>query len=148
MHRLRSRSAEIVSRLPFGSQSVRQFQRYFVVGLSNGVLSYIFLIFLYDLQSAHGSRGAVAQAGASAAILVWSYFWNRRWSFNSANGIGWEGTRFLVIQALVFGLGIALMGLMVDVLALPLTPSWIAMNGVVIVANFSLLKLWVFSEGR
>ena len=146
MHRLLSQFSEIAGRLASDSQNVRQFRRYFIVGLSNGVASYFFLILLYDLQSAHASRGALAQAGASAVVVVWSYFWNRCWSFSSASRIGWEGTKFLVGQALIFGLGVALMGLMVDVLALSLTLSWIAMNGVVIVTNFSLLKLWVFSE--
>ena len=146
MHRFLSRSAAIVNRLSTDSESVHQFKRYFIVGLSNAALSYILMVLLYDLQSVNPNRGALAQAGASAFVLIWSYFWNRRWSFNSANEMGREGARFLVIQALVFGLGVAAMGLMVDVLALPLTASWIAMNGIVIVANFSLLKLWVFSQ--
>ncbi len=95
---------------------------------------------------AHASRAAVTQGGASLVVVAWSYFWNRRWSFKSTNKMGREGVRYLVAQALLFALSVALMGLMVDVLTLPLTPSWIAMNGVVIVANFTMLKLWVFSE--
>ncbi len=97
------------------------------------MLSYLLLILLYELRSAHASRAAVAQGGASLVVVAWSYFWNRRWSFKNANKKGREGVRYLVEQAFVFGLSVALLRLMVDVLTPPLTPSWIAMNEVVIV---------------
>jgi putative flippase GtrA len=146
MYKISERCSQLVSRLRLDRQNTRQFRRYFIVGLSNAALSYILLILLYEALPPYAGRGALSQAGASGAVLSWSYFWNRYWAFSSKNSIAWEGARFVVGQTLIFGLGVAGMGLMVDVLAWPLTASWIALNGMVIVVNFSLLKLWVFKE--
>ena len=59
----------------------RAFLRFAAVGATNAALSYAVLCLLLVILSDHPWRAGLAQAVSYAAGTVWSFFWNRTWTF-------------------------------------------------------------------
>jgi putative flippase GtrA len=113
--------------------------RFGVVGVSNTLLS--FTIF----WSAHRVLPAAAAQGLSYAVgMIWSYYWNRRWTFQSRGNLASEAGRFFSLQIGFMLLSAALLGLLVDHAHLPSGPSWLAVTALITVLNFVASRYWAF----
>ena len=121
-----------------------KFLKFVLVGLSNTLISYaIFALALRALPDIVW-QALLSQVLSYSGGTLWSYYWNRRWSFRSRESIASEMPRFVAVQVLCLTLSAFLVGLAVDVLGFPATLSWIAVMGGIVVINFLLLRLWVF----
>ncbi len=118
--------------------------RFLVVGASNTALSYgVFRAGLAWLPLPQG-RAAAAQAIAYGAGILWSFAWNRRWTFRAAGPVAPSLAAFTASQLLLLAASSALLGLTVDVLALPPTPSWLAVMALITVLNYLTARNIVF----
>ena len=120
----------------------RNFARFCLVGLSNTALS--FALFAVLLRS--GLPASAAQSLAYAAGIAWSFAWNRRWVFGHRRAISSSLAPFVTLQLALLAASSGLIGLCVDILRLPPAASWLAIMAVVTVANFLLLRVWVFAD--
>jgi putative flippase GtrA len=76
--------------------------------------------------------------------MLWSYYWNRRWTFKSQGNVAGEAARFFSLQLGFMFLSSALIGLLVDHLRLEPTLSWLGTMVLITVLNFVLSRFWAF----
>jgi putative flippase GtrA len=120
--------------------------RFLLVGLSNTALSYaVFRLCLWVLP-AFALRATVSQVVSYGSGIAWSFLWNRIWTFKSQAPAARQGIRFVTLQLSMAALSSALVGLSVDALRLPATPSWVAVMGLVTVVNYLGSRYWVFRD--
>lgn len=113
--------------------------RFGVVGVSNMSLSLAAFWVAHRVLPA-----AAAQVIAYTLGTVWSYYWNRRWTFQSQGKVASEASRFVGLQIAFMLLSSALLGLFVDHLHLPSTLCWIGVSAFVTVLNFVASRYWAF----
>lgn len=117
--------------------------RFGVVGVSNMVVS------LGAFWSAHRVLPAAAAQGIAYTLgTVWSYYWNRRWTFQSQGKVASEASRFVSLQIAFMLLSSALLGLFVDHMHLPSTLCWIGVSAFVTVLNFVASRYWAFKPAH
>jgi putative flippase GtrA len=131
-----------------GSSLLREFDgsfpRFVAVGLSNFAISFSVFRALLALPWALEFKASVCQLASYAAGTIWSFVWNRRFTFRSKGLIPAQALRFVSLQtALALG-SAALIGICVDALKLAPTPSWLVIMGGMTIINFLLSKRWVF----
>lgn len=113
--------------------------RFGVVGVSNTAIGFGAFWTLHHLMPAAGAQGIAYTLGAS-----WSYYWNRRWTFQSRGKVAGEASRFFTLQIGFMALSSALLGLLVDHAHLPSGPCWLAVSAFVTVLNFVASRYWAF----
>ena len=122
--------------------------RFLVVGVTNTALSYaVFWLCLRALPKGP-FQATASQLISYAAGILWSFVWNRRWTFRSRAPATGQAVRFTVLQLAVALVSSALIGLAVDYLGLPATPSWIAVVGFTTLVNFVGSRYWVFRDAE
>ena len=113
--------------------------RFGVVGVSNTAIGF------GAFWTAHRVlRAAVAQGIAYTLGTLWSYYWNRRWTFQSQGKVASEAGRFFSLQIGFMLLSSALLGLLVDREHLPPWPCWLAVSVLITVLNFVASRYWAF----
>ena len=115
--------------------------RFCAVGASNAVVSYT--LFWVGIERLALSAAAAQAIGYSAGIL-WSYAWNRTWTFGYRGTVGQSLAAFTLVQLVALASSVAAIGLAVDGLSLPATPTWLTVMAVVPILNFLALRRWVF----
>jgi putative flippase GtrA len=139
-----TRSTPPASSSPSLSAFLRRFSevavvRFGVVGVSNAVISY------GAFWSAHRVlRASTAQGIAYTLGTLWSYYWNRRWTFQSQAKVASEAGRFFILQFGFLLLSSLLLGLLVDREHLPPGPCWLAVSALVTALNFVASRFWAF----
>jgi len=118
--------------------------RFIIVGVSNIAIGYAIFALAFDLLGDFRLRGTVAQIIAYCVGTIWSYYWNRRWTFRSGADVGGEASRFILLQIGCAVLSTGGVGITVDALGLHPSLSWLGVVGVVSVINYILAKTWVF----
>ena len=124
------------------------FPRFIVVGISNTLISFGIFYVSHSMLRGFESGGAVAQFLSYLGGLIWSYFWNRSWSFKSKDRVSMEGLRFAAVQISLLCLSVLLIHIYVDRMGLPSTPVWICVMAVITPMNYALLRFWVFRKPR
>ena len=124
----------------------QKFSKFAVIGVSNTLISYLVFIAAVTVLADFAWRGAVSQLLGYGVGTFWSYYWNRKWSFQSKGRIGAEMGRFIATQVICLLLSASLIGILVDILSLAPTPSWIIVTAAIFLLNFALLRRWVFEE--
>jgi putative flippase GtrA len=120
--------------------------RFLLVGTSNLALSYaVFRGCLWVLPEVP-LKATLSWFICYAAGVLWSFMWNRSWTFKSRGPVGQQAIRFVLLQVGMAVLSSALMGAAVDHWGLPLTPSWVLVAAVVTWLNFAGSRYWVFVE--
>jgi putative flippase GtrA len=113
--------------------------RFGVVGVSNTVLGYTVF------RGAHRVFPAAASQGLSYLVgMLWSYYWNRRWTFKSQGNVASEAARFFSLQVSFLLLSAALLGVLVDHLHENPTLSWISTAALCTLLNFFASRFWAF----
>jgi putative flippase GtrA len=113
--------------------------RFGVVGVSNTVIGFAAFWSLHHLMPAAGAQGVGYTLGG-----LWSYYWNRRWTFQSRGKVAGEASRFLSLQFGFMLLSSMLLGLLVDHAHLPSWPCWLAVSALITVLNFVASRYWAF----
>lgn len=125
--------------------------RFIIVGLSNTLISYgLFWLALNALPDI-AAKATLAQALSYAGGIIWSFYWNRRWTFAAKqpaaqHGPARQAGKFLLLQILLLVFSSLIVGLLVDVLSFAATPSWLAVMFIVTLINYYLQKHWVFQS--
>jgi len=113
--------------------------RFGIVGVSNTAIG------AGAFWSAHRvMRAAAAQGIAYTLGTLWSYYWNRRWTFQSQGKVAGEAGRFFTLQIGFMLLSSALLGVLVDQLHLPSLPCWLGVAVFITVLNFVASRYWAF----
>ena len=108
--------------------------RFGVVGASNAVIGFtVFRVALHAFA-----------AFAYAIGTLWSYYWNRRWTFQSQGDVTGEAARFFGLQIGFMVLSATLLGLLVDRLRFAAGLSWFAVAVLTTLLNFVLSRYWAF----
>lgn len=121
----------------------RQLVKFLVVGLSNTALSFaVFMAANRWLPEFDGRAGA-SQVLSYGAGILWSFMLNGGWVFNGHSGSS-AFARFLIVQLAL----LAATSLLIEA-ANQLLPgwhvaSWFAVMAVSTVANYFLMRIWVF----
>ncbi len=114
-------------------------------GPSNALISFLTfhacLLFLRDL----GSGAGIAQFVGYAAGTVWSFLWNRSFTFRSGGTLSRQAFRFVVLQLLLAGLSALCVWLCVTVIGWGATLSWLLVMAPFTLINFLLCKTWAFA---
>lgn len=123
--------------------------RFVLIGLSNNAIGYAIVWTGVHLPFEHPYKAAAAQMVAYVIGSIWSFVWNRRWTFrateSAASGQAW---RFGATQV-GFAIGTSLaMNAAVDRARWPVTPSWLGITAGATFANYALARFWVFRPGR
>ena len=113
--------------------------RFGVVGASNAVIG--FTVFRVAL---HACAAFYSQALAYTVGTLWSYYWNRRWTFQSQGNVAAEAARFFGLQIGFMVLSASLLGLLVDRLRFAAGLSWLAVAVLTTLLNFVLSRYWAF----
>lgn len=114
------------------------------MGVSNAVIGYACFIGALAVLPSLPARASIAQVLSYSSGMAWSYYWNRRWSFGSFDSFTAEGARFVTTQLACLTISAVFVGIAVDILGLPPTPSWVIVMGAIVLLNFALLRFWVF----
>ena len=132
----------------WGSAIVREFDgrfpRFLAVGFSNFVVSFTVFRVLLALPWSFQFKASLCQLASYAVGTVWSFFWNRRFTFRSQDPVLGQAIRFVTLQASLAVVTASLIGLFVDILEFAPTLSWLVIMGGATVVNFLLAKRWVF----
>jgi putative flippase GtrA len=118
-----------------------QLAKFCVVGASGYVVNLVVYALLLNLADAHYR---LAATGSFLAAATNNYVWNRLWTFRHQRGhMAYQGLRFLVVSAVVFGANLALLTLFVEAGLGKIVSQAIA---VVLVTPLNFLgnKLWSF----
>jgi putative flippase GtrA len=121
-----------------------RFARFLLVGLSNSVVSFCVFQGLLRLSRQGALAVSICQFVSYAVGVVWSFFWNSRFTFHSRAPVARQGLRFVVVQLLMAGASTAGIGSCVKVLHWTPTLSWFVIMAPVTIANFLLSRYWVF----
>ena len=126
------------------SSSSLQIIRFLIVGLSNFAISFAVYLLLLKASSGLALSGALSQLGSYLAGIVWSYTWNRVWTFESSAAVGSESARFFILQIALMVSSAGAIGIAVDALKLHATASWLVVMVFITLVNFVAMKRWVF----
>jgi putative flippase GtrA len=117
--------------------------RFGVVGVSNTAISFV------AFWSAHRVLGAAASQGIAYTLgTLWSYYWNRRWTFQSQGKVASEASRFFSLQIGFMLLSSLLLGLLVDRARLPSGLCWLGVSAFVTALNFVASRYWAFKPAN
>ena len=135
----------------WGSSLVREFDgsfpRFVAVGFSNFAVSFTVFRVLLALPWSAQFKASLCQLASYAVGTIWSFTWNRRFTFRSKDPVLGQALRFVTVQASLALVTASLIGLSVDILELAATPSWFVIMGGATITNFLLAKRWVFRSG-
>jgi putative flippase GtrA len=119
--------------------------RFMIVGLSNAAIGYGVFCIGVHLPIKFRYKAGASQLVAYAIGIGWSFFWNRRWTFQrTKKPVLRQGMRFMLLQIGLALVSSALLSVAVDHYGLPPGPSWLVVLGAITVANFVLSRYWVF----
>ena len=114
--------------------------RFGVVGVSNTAISFVIYWFM-----SHVVPVLVAQGVSYGAGMLWSLYWNRRWTFKSASsGDSKEAGRFLGLQIGFLILSSVLVKWLVEYEHVHSLIAWFAVAAFVTVLNFVASRYWAF----
>lgn len=116
--------------------------KFAVVGASNAIISYIVFFILYnEVLVGDAFR---AQCGSYSAGIIWSFVWNKKWTF-SEKANGWASfAPFLILQLMLllisaFALDVAKGNLNWDINLI-----WACVMTASTIINFTVTKYLVF----
>ena len=118
--------------------------RFTIVGFSNFAISYLIFILLYNHVLTNSAF--LSQMLSYAAGTVWSYHWNKRWTFGRKEGSAPVFLAFVALQSAMMLLSSVLIGFAVDKFAYNPSLSWFVVSGFVTVINFVLSKRILLKE--
>ena len=116
--------------------------RFLLVGVSNTTVSY--LVFLLGYHILFVGDTLISQPLSYSIGIAWSYFWNRKWTFQSSAVVKSEFLRFLIVQIALLFLSTALIYYAVDWWNIDASICWIFVMLLITALNFMLTKRYVF----
>ena len=106
-----------------------------------------FQIALHFLPQFNWQAG-LAQTISYSIGIGWSFFWNRKWTFQSHNKASTEAINFIISQLAMLLISTLLITLIVDLFKWQPTISWVIVMGFITILNFLVIKKWVFKPAN
>lgn len=125
----------------------KSFIKFLLVGLTNTAISYIVLMIGLYAFSTLALKATLAQAISYGVGMLWSFFLNKRWTFNSNYSSTNEFKKFISLQFFFAFISSATLGIFVDYYAFNPTVVWLIVMGFITIANYWTSKNWVFNNG-
>ena len=121
-----------------------EFIKFIVVGFSNFLVSYATFLVLISLMFKTSWSAGLAQAISYSAGIVWSFYWNGRWTFRVNSLQRSTFVRFLLWQLTLLALSSILIAVWVNQSSLAAGIIWILVMGPVTLLNFTGTRWFVF----
>lgn len=121
-----------------------QLSKFVVVGISNSIISY--LVFIITFNSLLIGNAFASQAISYSAGILWSFFWNEKWTFSSERRKSILLISFFFLQITLLVLSSLMMGFAEKYLDCNITLMWFLVMGFITVINFILSKTLVFKS--
>ena len=118
--------------------------RFVVIGVVNNLVGYAAFVVLSLL----GVAAIPAMSVSYVAGMVISFIGNRKWTFSHRGSILPALTRFLIANAVGYGINFALLWIFVKSFQLPQIPVQFFATGCVALCTFLMMRLWVFRSER
>ena len=118
--------------------------RFLVVGMSNAVIGFTLFRICLAAPVDIPLKAAVSQLITYAVGITWSFWLNRRWTFQSQGSMAPQAAKFTALQIAFALLSSTAIGLSVDHWGNPATQSWLFVMAAVTLLNFALSRLWAF----
>lgn len=115
-----------------------------VVGISNFLVSYVTFLTLIALIPKTSWSAGMAQAVSYSAGIVWSYYWNGRWTFRVDSQQDGAFVRFLLWQVALMILSSVSIATWIGQSSLSPGIIWVLVMGPVTVLNFVGTRRFVF----
>lgn len=127
--------------------TVLQFARFFVVGVSNTAVDFSIYIVLTRLVPFFGIHIYVANIISFICAASWSYFANRTWTFKQTSRVNvGEATKFYTSTVTSFIFNMATLFIAVHILGVYDLIGKLLASAVSMVSNYLLNKFWVFKS--
>ena len=126
----------------------RRFLRFLIVGVSNTALSALIFTTIFRLLEGFSWRAVVAQTTAYSLATLWSFYWNKKWAFQSDRDHVQEGMKFISVQLFLLFFTGATLGFLIDYMGYSALMMWIIVMLVATVLNFLLLNILVFGRRK
>ena len=125
------------------SKSVQtQLSKFVIIGVSNTLISYIVFIIVYSKLLV--GDAFFSQSLSYAAGILWSFFWNKKWTFREKKHSWVKFFPFLTLQLILLLVSAFLLMIANDYLDWNINLIWICVMGVITIINFVFTKLLVF----
>jgi putative flippase GtrA len=84
----------------------------------------------------------MSQLVAYAIGTLWSFFWNRRFTFGSCGPVRRQLARFVILQASLAVISGWLIQMLIEVSNFRPVLSWLSVMSIITVVNFELCRRW------
>ncbi|WP_371377841.1 GtrA family protein [Thalassotalea aquiviva] len=117
--------------------------KFFIVGLSNTLISYISFLFFFSLL---GLPVFISQLFSYSIGIGWSYAWNNAWTFKSQKKIRLTLFLFIFCQILLMILSALLLHILNFYFQSYISLLWLTVMAFITVLNFTINKFWIFNK--
>lgn len=123
-----------------------KFIKYCSVALGSAITDWLLFILLKLL----GVPYIHCQATSRIAGGVFSFGFNRYWSFSARNGghIAVQGRRFILLYIFSYSLSLGLFYFLVDIIHTPVYVSKLTADTICFIVNFVVMRNYVYHERR
>lgn len=124
--------------------SIKQFLKYCSVALGSAVTDWLVFMALKLM----GGPYILCQATSRVTGGVFSFAFNRYWSFSAKNGthITVQGRRFFLLYFFSYSLSLVLLYFFVDIIHLPVYISKLAADTICFIVNFVVMHNYVYNQ--
>lgn len=121
-----------------------QLIKFLTVGVTNTAISYLTFAIVYNLLLTDAPF--ISQSISYGVGIVWSFVWNRNWTFSAADG-GWSRfAPFFMVQTGLLILSASTMKLADQFIPVSLNIIWFFVMTAITALNFYLTKRCVFKS--
>tara|TARA_R110001599_G_scaffold262322_1_gene462812 strand:+ start:13283 stop:13672 length:390 start_codon:yes stop_codon:yes gene_type:complete len=122
--------------------SLMQLIKFVMIGASNTAISYVVFFTLYSNLLA--GDAFYSQCLSYAAGIIWSFFWNKRWTFSDKKQSWVAFYPFLILQLILLFISAFFLDIAKDNLDWDINLLWVSVMAVITIINFVLTKFLVF----
>ena len=113
-----------------------------IVGLSNTLISYIAFIASYSFI--FNKNASFSQLFSYALGIIWSFFWNKNWTFSERNHKNVTFIPFSIVQVSLMMLSVISIKYAVESFDFNVSLIWFAVMSVITLLNFTITNWLVF----
>jgi putative flippase GtrA len=128
----------------FDKNFVKQLTKFLIIGASNTALSYF--VFFIGYNYFLSKDAFYSQCLSYSAGIIWSFFWNNKWTFSNANNSWSAFYPFLILQLSLLVTSALLLELAKKQFDLDINLIWLSVMVVITILNFFLSKYLVFKR--
>jgi len=119
-----------------------QLVKFIVVGVSNTVISYIVFYIFYNLFL--DNNAFLSQCISYAAGIIWSFIWNRKWTFSEQKSHWVVVYPFIISQTILLFLSASMLEYATSNLDWNINLIWICVMLIITAINFIVMKFGIF----